>query len=355
MHTKRSLSSASTQFQFSRVKLFLFVLLFISLSALVPWTIQRELEGQFSQLWDKLATASFILPALALLFIYYLSDALRLWFALRAVGRKQAFLSMIPMIFINLLFSNVTPMATGGGVAQVWFLHKQGVQVGAAVAATTLRTLMASMMIFIPAPLVLFSIKGLSDSSLSSRWGTSLAIFALLYALFFIILLWRPRWLASAVDKGLALICMTGMLSQSRRHRWRLRFLRELVRFTHYFRIFFKGKPVNSLFAVISTMVFLLSLFSFPALILWTLGYSFNYFTVLMYMLVNTFVMYFAPTPGAAGVAEGVFALLFATVVDSVDLFVLVVGWRFLTVHLGMLIGVPVSLYAIFHQEQKLG
>ena len=80
---------------------------------------------------------------------------------------------------------------------------------------------------------------------------------------------------------------------------------------------------------------------------MWGLGSPVDYPLILALMLVNTFIMYFAPTPGAAGIAEGVFAILFSTLAGSGELLILVLGWRFLTVHLGMLIGVPITLYAL--------
>ncbi|TCO77903.1 lysylphosphatidylglycerol synthase transmembrane domain-containing protein [Chromatocurvus halotolerans] len=331
----------------SRAKLLAFAALFIILSAVVPLTIHQELDGQVDHLWRELLKPRLVVSAVALLCVFYLSDALRLWFTLRALGEHPPFRVMLPLVFINVLFSGVTPMATGGGVMQIWHLHRHGIRIGAATAATTLRTLLSTLMIFLPAPLVLISLDELVGSSFAGQWSPWLGLFAALYLAFFVLLLWRLRWFIHAATAMLALAHRMHLIGSSRQRRWRFRLRREMIRFGYSFRAFFKGRPADQLLALVSTAIFLLSLFSFPALLLWALGYRIDYSLVLAAMLVNTFAMYFAPTPGAAGVAEGIFAVLFASLVGSGDLLILTLGWRFLTVHLGMLIGVPVTLYEI--------
>ncbi|MDO8863463.1 lysylphosphatidylglycerol synthase transmembrane domain-containing protein [Haliea sp. E1-2-M8] len=332
-----------------------FAVLFVLLSALVPVTIVKELNGQFDLLWRELFTPRFIVSALALLTVYYVSDGLRLWFTLRSLGQHQPLRTMLPLVFINLLFSNITPMATGGGVVQVWYLHRRGIHIGAATAATTVRTLLSSLMIFLPAPVLLFSIDRLVDSPLASQWGGWLGLFAVLYVAFFLLLLWRLRWFIHAATAVLALAHRLHLIGESRQRRWRFRLRREMIRFGYSFQAFFKGNLADLVLALVSTAIFLTSLFSFPALLLWGMGSPVDYPLILALMLVNTFIMYFAPTPGAAGIAEGVFAVIFTSLLESGDLLLLVLGWRFLTVHLGMLIGVPVSIYAFARRKDSHG
>lgn len=102
--------------------------------------------------------------------------------------------------------------------------------------------------------------------------------------------------------------------------------------------------------------VFLMSLFTFPALLLWGLGYDVPYLTVVGLLVATTFIMYFAPTPGASGVAEGVFGMVFAGIVTGGHLVLVTVAWRFLTVYLGMLIGVGVTFHeAVRHADKRAG
>jgi uncharacterized membrane protein YbhN (UPF0104 family) len=61
--------------------------------------------------------------------------------------------------------------------------------------------------------------------------------------------------------------------------------------------------------------------------------------------------MYFAPTPGASGVAEGGYGLLFSQLVKSRDLTLLTLLWRFLTIYIGVLIGLVVVYREVFSRK----
>jgi uncharacterized membrane protein YbhN (UPF0104 family) len=117
--------------------------------------------------------------------------------------------------------------------------------------------------------------------------------------------------------------------------------------------MYLRGEKRDLLLSVGCTVVFLISLFSFPSLLLWGAGYSFSYFQVTGMLVVSTCLMYFAPSPGGAGFAEGVFGIFFASLVRPSDLVGIIVIWRFLTIYLGMLIGIPVVLYELFRGGSK--
>ena len=72
-------------------------------------------------------------------------------------------------------------------------------------------------------------------------------------------------------------------------------------------------------------------------------------------LVVSTCIMYFAPSPGGAGFAEGVFGLFFASLVHASELVGIILVWRFLTIYLGMLIGVPVTLHELARRRMGNG
>jgi len=52
--------------------------------------------------------------------------------------------------------------------------------------------------------------------------------------------------------------------------------------------------------------------------------------------------MYFSPTPGASGIAEGLFGTFFQTILTGGHLLLVIVAWRFLTIYVGMIAGLIV-------------
>lgn len=351
MTVKRA--SFASIFHLGPLRLTLFIVLFVLLSAAVPYAIYLEMGARPLSLDDRWLSWPFLSACVALLTLYFSTDGLRLYYTLKALGCRIPLREIGPLVFINILVSNITPMATGGGFAQIWYLRRQGVHIGAATAATTLRTLQAVALIFLPTPFLLLFMPSLQNNPLMDRVAMYLAFFAVVYLVFFAIVLLRMHWIMALVDAVLRRLDRYGVVEHVRLRRWRFGVRRELIRFSHAFRAFFKGPRSDRLLAMFFTALFLLILFSFPALLLWGLDYRVDYFTSVGLLVVTTFIMYFSPTPGAAGIAEGVFGLFFASLVDAGDLLLAIVAWRFLTIHLGMLLGVPVTLRAVFAKRRR--
>lgn len=320
-------------------RLLAFTGLFVLLSLGGAWAIYAGVAERSVRFDARLLEPGLLAAVAGLLLVYFTADGLRLYFTLRALGRPIPLPWIARLVFINLFFSNVTPMATGGGVAQIWYLQRRGVPVGTATAATTVRTLLAAGLIFTGAavlPLVLNIFDGtLLDGTLTPY----LIAFALGYLAFFAVVLRRTRWLIQPADAGLGLLRRLHLLRAGRARRWRYRIRRELCHFRCGITAYFTGRPLDIALSIGFTVLFLLSLFSFPALLLWGLGYAVDYGRVLALLIVTTFIMYISPTPGASGVAEGAFGHFFSGMVGPEHLVLVTVAWRFLTIFLGMGIG----------------
>jgi len=83
------------------------------------------------------------------------------------------------------------------------------------------------------------------------------------------------------------------------------------------------------------------------------LGYQISFFTVMFYQIVITFFMYFTPTPGATGLAEGGYALLFSQFVSKTDIVPLLFFWRFFTIYIGIISGLVVFYLEFYFDHVK--
>lgn len=324
-------------------RLALFTLLFLVLSALGTWVVYDQVAGRSVAFDGDLLSAPILAGCAVLLLVYFAADGLRLHFTLRALGVGLPFGSIVRLVFINLFVSNVTPLATGGGVAQVLYLRARDVPLGTATAATTIRTVLAVAFIFSAAPVVLLYVSPLTGDARAGRIGVYLGLSVVAYLAFFAVVLLRTRWLVPPLVGIVRGLHALHVIDDRRARRWRFRARRELVRFSRSFRRYLRGPRWDVVLSVVSTLVFLAALFSFPAVLLWGLGYRIPYATVLGLLVLTTFVMYFSPTPGASGVAEGAFGLLFSDLISQDHLVQVTLGWRFLTVYLGMAVGVFVT------------
>ncbi|WP_144823635.1 lysylphosphatidylglycerol synthase transmembrane domain-containing protein [Marinobacter piscensis] len=336
-------------------RLILFSLLFLLLTAAGLYAVYDRFAGRSISFDARLLAPDTLAAIAGLLLVYFSADGLRLHFTLRALGHRLSFARLFRLVFINLFFSNVTPMATGGGFAQIWFLHRHGVPVGTATAATTIRTVLAVLFIFTLTPVFLLTLDAFDGKTITGDLGFLLAIFIVLYLIFFIILLFRTRWLLGPLSALLSTLNRWHLISNERHKRWHFRMLREMLHFSGSFRDYLQGNPVFVALSVVFTAVFLLSLFSFPALLIHSLGYDVDYLVSVGLLVVTTFIMYFSPTPGASGISEGVFGSFFSGILSGNHLILVIVSWRLVTIYLGMIIGLIVLQRELFKKRRIPG
>ncbi|MDO6442769.1 lysylphosphatidylglycerol synthase transmembrane domain-containing protein [Marinobacter sp. 2_MG-2023] len=320
-------------------RLTLFSLLFILLTAAGLYAVYDQFAERSISFDARLIAPQTLVAIGALLLVYFISDGLRLHFTLRALGHCLSFPTIFRLVFINLFFSNVTPMATGGGFAQIWYLNRHGVPVGRATAATTIRTVLAVLFIFSLTPVFLLTMDAFDGQTITGDLGVALAIFILLYLGFFIVLLFRTRWLIGPLSGLLRTLNRWHIIGDTRHQLWQFKARREMLRFSRSFGDYLRGKPLFVVLSILFTALFLLSLFSFPALLIYSLDYDVDYLMSLGLLVVTTFIMYFSPTPGASGISEGVFGSFFSGILSGNHLILVIVSWRLITIYLGMIIG----------------
>ena len=332
----------------SAKRLAIFTLLFMVMTAAGLYAVYDQFAGRTVSFDARLLAPGTLMAAATLLLVYFTADGLRLYFTLRALGHRIPLPVITRLVFINLFFSNVTPMATGGGFAQIWYLQKHGVPLGRATAATTIRTVLAVIFIFSLTPLFLLTLDAFKGESLAGDLGPVLAVLILLYLGFFLVVLFRTHWLIGPLSSFLRLLRRLHLLGEQRHRRWQFKARREMLRFSVSFGDYLKGPKLFIGLSLLFTTLFLLSLFSFPALLMWALDYHVDYLVSLGLLVVTTFIMYFSPTPGASGISEGVFGSFFSDTLTANHLILVTVAWRFITIYLGMLIGLALLQKELF-------
>ncbi|GGD55021.1 lysylphosphatidylglycerol synthase transmembrane domain-containing protein [Lacimicrobium alkaliphilum] len=327
--------------------------LFVGLSIGVPLLIFYKVDAQSISINPMLYSWPVMLSVFVLILIYFTSDALRLSYILKASGHQLKWRHRIKITFINMLFSNITPLATGGGFAQIWYLRRLNIPVGTATAATTVRTFIAMALIFLPIPLLVMNLPFFDNNAVMTGAGWLLSIVALTYIACFLIMLFRLRWLLNVIDRIAGVLIKIRLVSAQSANRRKRQVLRETVRFSHSLEHCYLRNRRDIILSVFFTAVFLLSLFSFPCLLLWGSGYDAGYLATTGLVAIQTSLMYFAPSPGGAGFAEGLFGLFFTDLLSTSELVGIILIWRFLTIYLGMLIGIPVILHELFCKKAK--
>lgn len=287
-----------------------------------------------------------------LLTAYYLSDGLRLSFILKTMGYALPLKTIMRLVFINFFVSNVTPMASGGGFTQIYFLNKEGVPAGIGTAATSIRTVLAMLMVFTAAPV--FILTNPSDYSVFFHplLVYSILFVSIVYLGFFAVLTMRTNWLKQVIVLCIYTLKRVHLISSEKSQSW-IRLLQEMVEsFADGIRQFFKGKPTQIILSVGFTAAFLIIMFSFLVVLMRGMGLTTPLFSIMSMQTVITFFSYFAPSAGGTGVVEGGFGLLFSDVIEPRYLVSLTILWRVLTIYIGVVIGVGAFYLAVFHSKK---
>lgn len=298
----------------------------------------------------KFLTAPVVTGLCALLVAFFALDSLRFYFVLRTLGVQISYFYIVKLSFINMFVSAITPFATGGGFAQIYFLARKKVPLGSATAASTIRTLLAVAFFLIAAPVVLIWNPSLLEIIGSGFAGILIAT-VVIYCAIVIFLFWvigNEKRMKRGMLRLTRFLKRKHIISPQRARKICLGSFREVRNFNTGVKLFLGGKKRHIVLSVLFTVMFLVALFSFPVLLTAAMDNKISPVWIYQAQTIITFITYFAFTPGAAGIAEGGFAMLFKTLVGEGDIGSLTLLWRFFTVYFGALVGLAVFYIEIF-------
>lgn len=258
-------------------------------------------------------------------------DSTRLVTLAKMAGKEISLFQSLQVILSNYFLAMLTPGATGGPVAQVLFLRKLGVPTGQATVLVFVRTILSILFLIICLPVVFYL------DVILIPWLQPKFVSILVVALMGIMIgsAWgmRTKMMARTV---LWIVKRTS--NPLRRRIWRLYcdILDSLG------LLLSSSRGMARVF--IDTGLSLLSLYAIvPALFL-GLGITVDWPIIMGRMIILNLLLYFAPTPGGTGIAEGGFVYLFGNFVPAGTVGLLAVVWRILAEYLPFAAGMYFTL-----------
>lgn len=336
------------------ILLFLFFILISYLSLVAVYHIASD-RSSFLSL-GIFSTGLFIQVAILLL-VYFAADTLRFYYVLKAIHVSVPLKYMISLAFVNIFVSNITPSATGGGFAQIYLLNKRGVSIGAATAGSSIRTALPILFFSVCTPLILVFDQKISGIFPNRNMGIYVGImlaFDLLIFWLIISLIYHPEKIVHIIVKIRRHFEKKERKKDSKVFPFLDKLILETDLFSQHFMMYVRGDKKYVLLSVFYTFMFLLSLFLFPYLLIRDLNPHVSMMEIILSQIVITSVMYFAPTPGAAGIAEAAFVAMFSTYVAQGDIVTITFAWRLVTIYIGVIIGLIVFYVQIMKKHDKI-
>jgi uncharacterized protein (TIRG00374 family) len=323
------------------LKLFLILVILTMLALLVFSDPDPEKRFSFNILQKisyafKQMNPVYLLFAFVFWLIHVLLDSFRITLFCQGVtGKWGSMKTSIEVILTGAFLAAVTPFQTGGLPVQLYLLKREGISYGKGTLIILLRAIFYSIMMLIILPF-LFPIltKQYDATSIKILSKYSLIVYPIIILIITFALI-QPNIIKHFLYK------LTILLGKRKNKATKLvdKMFKEIEEMKDGFWHFVREKKWHSISSFFLTFIAYIPYFFIAPLLLKGMGINVSFIRIAFLQLVVILFTFFSPTPGATGVSEGVFAIMFLGIVGKGMLGVFTILWRFFTFHLTALVG----------------
>ncbi|MBN1635677.1 MAG: flippase-like domain-containing protein [Deltaproteobacteria bacterium] len=273
----------------------------------------------------------FILLGLMLLF-----DALCIMVLAVSLGHRLALIYAFRMILVGRFFGAITPLQSGMMPAEMYMLFKQGIPLGQAISIDVIRRISTMGVLAIGGIIVLVINKDFATNKIILYAYYYVVFFYVFLTLLFLFVYLFPQKTLWVVDRIMAYLHRRSIVKNY-----------EVDEYVHrvandYFQalnIYLTKGLWGFLLSLVFVMLTMMSQFVMAPIIIHSMGFKTSFMEAFQAQVILIPMLYFAPTPGGSGVAEGGFALLFAGFIPKHLLGMTVVLWRVFTTYICVALG----------------
>ncbi len=304
--------------------------------------------------WEHLKSIKpiyFLLTLIALLFYYYL-DGVRVKYLAKGLGYNISVFTGVEVVVSGIFLAAITPFQTGGYPVQVYYLKKNGIPYGEGTLILFMRGILAVIFHIVALPFIFLTYSYLLKNNVVEWIIKYIIIFYPLLLIVSTIIYFLPEKFLKFLENLDNRFFSKNKSGKSPIKRFSDFVKREINYFKDGLKYYFK-KRKTLLFILLFLTFFSYTIFlSIAVLILFGLGVKVTHpLAVANLQFLHNFLVYFMPTPGASGIAETVFAILFKDICPKEILGIYAIIWRFFTFTIGAFIGGILTLKIV----QKTG
>jgi hypothetical protein len=293
----------------------------------------------------------YLLFAFVFWLIHILLDSFRIsLFCQGITGKWGNMRTSIEVILTGAFLAAVTPFQTGGLPVQLYLLKREGISYGKGTLIILLRAIFYSIMMLIILPF-LFPIltKQYDVTSIRILSKYSLIVYPIIILIITFALI-KPNIIKHFLYKT------TILLGKRKNKATKLidKMFKEIEEMKDGFWRFVREKKWHSISSFFLTFITYIPYFLIAPLLLKGIGINVSFIRIAFLQLVVILFTFFSPTPGATGVSEGVFAIMFLGIVGKGMLGVFTILWRFFTFHLTALVGGIMTLDVLKLGEMEI-
>lgn len=254
-------------------------------------------------------------------------DGTRLMHLVRISDEHITLKQAVQVVFGNYFLALLTPGSVGGAVAQLMFLRHAGVPAGKATVLAIVRTVVSILFLACCLPFIFMHDSGVVPG-ISNKTLMIIACVALAVIIFF-------AWAFHTNLFDYFVIRLTKRFSNRKR----------LQIFAFYRDVktgvrLLAQNPKSMVRVFIESGLSLMAIYAIVPCLLLGLGVTdADWYTVMGRMIFLNMLLYFMPTPGGSGIAEGGFVLLFSDTAPAGTVGIIAVFWRAIAEYIPFVIG----------------
>jgi uncharacterized protein (TIRG00374 family) len=287
----------------------------------------------------------FLFLAFLLVAVDLLLGGLRIYvFFTKEILKKISLLDCIRANLANIFVAAVTPSNTGGGPAQLYILTRRGVPLSGAMSVGLINFFSSMSFFFLGFLVVFFFTSGsifprglaflIRYSFLAFSVVSVLGVFLVLKPESLSFLFRIFSWTTKAVWRR----------DQEKQARMAEKLEDQVVQLRFYLQHFLRKEKLILSETFLLTIALYFNKYLMAFVILKGLGLNVSFMQVMYLQIIQFFILYFSPTPGASGIAEVSSVTLMSAIVPTSYLPVFAVLWRFFVTYLGVTCGAWVTL-----------
>ena len=267
-----------------------------------------------------------VIMAILAMVIGLVLDGTRLMHMVRISDENITLEQAVQVVFGNYFLAMLGPGAAAGAIAQVMFLRKAGIPGGKAAVLALVRTLVSIMFLACCLPFIFLHDEGILpgvSNDLMVYVAGSVAVLMVL--------------LAYGIKKN-AFDYLAVKITKKLPRKWSRKVV-ERYRDSKAAVKLLASSPLSMVRVFFESGLSLIFIYMIVPFLMLGLGVNVDWLTVMGRMMFLNILLYFSPTPGGSGIAEGGFVYLFSSSVPSGTVGILAVSWRFIAEYLPFFVG----------------
>lgn len=317
---KGTFADAKVMVVINMKKIFSYVVDVLILAIIILVTVKMIFEDtNMSVIIEDLKSANkiWISFGVVLVLLFVCSESVIIKYMLRMFGTKIPLLRCIKYSFVGFFVSYITPSASGGQPAQVFYMKKDGIKIGhSTLIMVVIAFAYKLVLIILGLPFLIFRYSQICSYVGNLAWLLIIGfILNIVYIALLGALVVKPLWI-----KAIGVKCIN-FLAKIRIIKRREKYINKIDRICDNYTVC-ADYIKNNLLAVVKitliTIVQRIFLFAVTYVVYKSFGLSgTSFLDIIAIQTMIAIAVEMLPLPGAAGITEGCFVKMFATVFGS--------------------------------------